>query len=204
MKFVRISQNFGIHTLAEHIRSYEIGTNLVRLSRESPNSVTLCMGTVQSYRTILCIPTGHGDGARHKEPFYPVADRTRRRCLQDLQQVVSREFGAPYTLKYLADTGQTLLTLERRGTRTVQFEPNMEERLILAAWWMRSLHLSRTEARYLVGSLTYGVVLEHVYGMLQQLALPVSWVVTAYTGDDTAIYGAARYLADRIGHLHKC
>ena len=27
---------------------------------------------------------------------------------------------------------------------------------------------------------------------------------TAYTGDNTAIYGAACYLPDRIGHLYKC
>ena len=32
----------------------------------------------------------------------------------------------------------------------------------MAVWWMRLLHLSRTEARYLVGSMTYGVVWEQV------------------------------------------
>ena len=40
--------------------------------------------------------------------------------------------------------------------------------------------------------------------MLRQLALPVSRAFTAYTGDDTAINGAACYLPDRIGHLFKC
>ena len=45
----------------------------------------------------------------------------------------------------------------------------MEERLILAVWRIRSLHLSRTESRYLVGSMTYGVVWDQVYGMLRQL-----------------------------------
>ena len=38
----------------------------------------------------------------------------------------------------------------------------MEERLIMAVWRMQSLHLSRTEARYLVGSMTYGVVWDQV------------------------------------------
>ena len=80
----------------------------------------------------------------------------------------------------------------------------MEERLIMAVWRIWSLHLSRTEAQYLVGSMTYGVLWEQVYGMLRQLALPESWAFTAYTGDDTAIYGAAYYLPDRIGHLYKC
>ena len=74
----------------------------------------------------------------------------------------------------------------------------------MAVWRIRSLHLSRTESRYLVGSMTYGVVWDQVYGMLRQLALPESRAFTAYTGDDAAIHGAASYLPDRIGHLYKC
>ena len=74
----------------------------------------------------------------------------------------------------------------------------------MAVWRIRSLHFSRTEARYLVGSMTYGVVSDQVYGMLRQLALPESRAFTAYTGDATAIHGAACYLPNRIGHLYKC
>ena len=74
----------------------------------------------------------------------------------------------------------------------------------MAVWRIRSLHLSRTEAPYLVGSMAYVVVWEQVYGMLRQLALPKSRAFTAYTGDDMANYGAACYLPDRIGHLYKC
>ena len=74
----------------------------------------------------------------------------------------------------------------------------------MAVWRIRSLHLSRTESRYLVGSMTYGVVWDQVYGMLRQLALPESRAFTTYTGDDTAINGAACYLPDHIGHLFKC
>ena len=36
-------------------------------------------------------------------------------------------------------------------------EPTMEERLMMTVWRIRSLHLSSIEARYLVGSMTYGV-----------------------------------------------
>ena len=177
----------------------------------SPNLVTLCLGTVQSYDTILPISTGflphtmgRGDGARPMEPFHLVADCTQRRRLQDLQQVVSRELAAPYTVKYLPDTGHIVLTLETRVVRPVQPEPGMEEGLIMAVWRIRSLHLSRTEARYLVGTIIYGAVSEQVYGMLGQLALPESRAFTAYTGDNTAIYGAACYLPDRIGHWYNC
>ena len=141
---------------------------------------------------------------RPKEPFHWLAGRTQRRRLQDLQQVVTKELAAPYTVKYLPDTGQIVLTPETRVVVTVQPEPTMEERLIMAVWRIRSLHLSRTEWRYLVGSMTYGVVWDQVYGMLRQLALPESRAFTAYTGDDTAIHGAACYLPDRIGHLFKC
>ena len=141
---------------------------------------------------------------RPKEPFHLLAGRTQRRRLQELQEVVTKELAAPYTVKYLPDTRQIVPTPERRVVATVQPEPTMEERLIMAAWRIRSLHLSRTESRYLVGSMTYGVVWDQVYGMLQQLALPESLVFTAYTGDGTAINGAACYLPDRIGHLFKC
>ena len=48
-----------------------------------------------------------------------------------------------------------------------------------------------TEARYLVRNMTYGVVWEQVYGMLQKLVSPKSWASTANTGNDTAIHGAA-------------
>ena len=74
----------------------------------------------------------------------------------------------------------------------------------MAVWRIRSLHLSRTEARCLVGSMPYSVVFDHVYGILRQLTLLESRAFTAYTGDDTAIHGAAFYLPDRIGHLYKC
>ena len=58
-----------------------------------------------------------------------VADRTRRRRLQDLQQVVTKELAAPYTVNYLPDTGQIVLTPEARVLRAGQPEPTMEERL---------------------------------------------------------------------------
>ena len=69
---------------------------------------------------------------------------------------------------------------------------------------IRSLQLSRTESRYLVGSMMYGVAWDQVYGMPRQLVLPESRAFIAYKGDDTAIHGAACYLPDRIGHLYKC
>ena len=141
---------------------------------------------------------------RANEPFHVLADRTQQRRLQELQQVVTKELAAAYTVKYLSNTGQIVLTPETIVLFAVQPEPTMETRLIMAVWRIRSLHLSRTESRYLVGSMTYGVVWDQVYGMLQQLALPDSWAFTAYTGDDTAIHGSACYLPDRIGLLYKC
>ena len=54
----------------------------------------------------------------------------------------------------------------------------------------------------MVGSMTDGLVWEQVYGMLRQLALPESRAFTAYTGDDTTIYGMAFYVSDGIGHLY--
>ena len=169
------------------------------------------MGMVGTSDTILPISTGfvpdtmpRGDGARPKDPFHLVAHCTRHWRLQDLHQVVTKELATPYTVKYLPDTGQIVLTPETTVARAVPHEPTMEERLIVAVWRIPLSRPSRTEARYLVGSMTYGVVWEEVYGMLRRLALTESWAFTAYNGDDTAIPGAACYLPDRIGHLYKC
>ena len=145
--------------------------------------------------------TARADGARPRKPFHLITDGARRRRLQDLQQVVSKELATPYTVKYLPHTGQMVLTPETRVTRTLQHELTMEERLIMAVWRIWSFHLSRTMVRHLVGSMTYGVVSEQVYGMLWKLASPESRGFIAYTGDDTAIHGAACYLPDCIGHL---
>ena len=174
MKFVRNSYQFHNTSIFTHIHSCEIRTKFVRI-----------------------LP-------RPKESFPLVADRTQQRRLQELQQVVSKELAAPHTVKYLPDTGQIVLTPETRVVVAVHPEPSMEERLSIAVWRIRSLHLCRTESRYLVGSMTYGVVWDQVYSMLRRLALPESRAFSAYTGDDTAIHGAACYLPDRMGHLYKC
>ena len=92
-----------------------------------------------------------GDEARPKEPFHLLADRTGRRRVQDLQQLVTKDLAAPYTVKYLPDTGQIILTLETSAVRAVPPEPTMEETLIMAMWPIRSLHLSRTEERRVTG-----------------------------------------------------
>ena len=141
---------------------------------------------------------------RPKEPVHLVADRTRRGHLQELQQVVTKELAAPYTVKYLPETGQIVLTPKIRVVVAVPPEPTMDERLIMAVWRIRSLHLSRTQSRHLGGSMTYAVVWDQVYGILRHLALPEYRAFTAYTGDDTTIHGAACYLPDHFGHLYKC
>ena len=64
---------------------------------------------------------GCGDGAHPKEAFHSISHRSRRRRLQDLQQMVGKELVAPYTVKYLLDTGQIVLTPKTRVTRTVVF-----------------------------------------------------------------------------------
>ena len=67
---------------------------------------------------------------RPKEPFRLLAGHIQRRRLQELQQAFTKELAAPYTVKYMPDTGQIVLTPETRVVVTVQPEPTMEERLI--------------------------------------------------------------------------
>ena len=69
---------------------------------------------------------------RPKEPFHLLVGRTEWRRLQALQQVVTKELAAPYTVKYLRDTGQIVLGPETRVVVTLQPEPTMEAGLIMA------------------------------------------------------------------------
>ena len=55
---------------------------------------------------------------------------------------VSTSRSRAWTVKYLPDTGQIVLTPETRIVATVQPEPTQEGRLIMAVWRIRSLHLS--------------------------------------------------------------
>ena len=118
--------------------------------------------------------------------------------------MVSKEFAAPYTVNYLPNTRQIVRIPETRITRTVDPKPSMEERLVIAVWRIRSLHLSRTEARYLVGQMAYVLVWEQVCGMFRKLASPESRAFTACTRDNTTMHGAICYLLDRPEHLYKC
>ena len=118
--------------------------NLVQLranyTRFPQNLVAWGRGMVETCDT--CLP--HSTGLvphtmpRPKGPFHLIAGRTQLRRLQELQQVVTKELAAPYTVKYLPDTGQIVLTPETRVARTVKYEPTMEERLIMAIWRIRS------------------------------------------------------------------
>ena len=215
--FVRISHCLNIHTHSFTGNSHEIRTNFVRISvnivqlranytRFPQNLVAWGRGMVETCDKCLPHSTGLVPHTMPwpKEQFHLLAGRTQWRRLEELWQIVTEELAAPYTVKYLPDTGQIVLTPETRVLVTVQPEPTLEERLIMAVWQIRSLHLSRTESRYVVGSMTYGVAWDQVYGMLGHLALPESRAFTAYTEDNTAIHGAACYLPDRIGHLFKC
>ena len=122
--FVRISYEFRTNfTLPQyshtfiHVKfarnSYEFGANFTRFPR---NSVAWGRGMVETCDKCLPHSTGFVPNtmARPKEPFHLLADRTQRRRLQELQQVVTKEFAAPYTVKYLPDTGQIVLTRETR------------------------------------------------------------------------------------------
>ena len=108
------------------------------------------MGMVETSDSILPISKGfvpgsmgHGDGDRPKEPFHLVVDRTQRRRLEDLRQVVTKELASPCTVQYLPKTGQIVLAPQIRVVRAVRPEPTTEERLTMAVWRIRSLHLSR-------------------------------------------------------------
>ena len=145
---------------------YEIRTKFVPISYEFGTYVTEFSHLVHWDRRVLrkTLPIstgfpphtmGRGDGARPKEPSHLVFDRRRRRRLQDLKEVVSKELAAPYTAKYLPDTGQIVLASETTATRTGQPEPSMEETWIMAVWQIPSLHRFGTKAPYLVWSMMY-------------------------------------------------
>ena len=101
-----------------------------------------------------------GNIARPKEALHSLCDHSKSRRIQDPQQIVSNELAPPYTAAYLSDTGQIVLTPETRVTRTVDPNPRMEERLVMAVRRILFLQVTMTEARYVVGNMTYSVVCE--------------------------------------------
>ena len=78
--------------------------------------------------------------------------------LKSLQQVVSRERGAPYAVQHLRDTGPIVLTpVDKNGDRACPTAPSLREKTVATVWRIRSLHLSRTEAHYLIPHRIEGV-----------------------------------------------
>ena len=120
--FVATDYEVFIHTMekfGEFVpNSYEFRLNLTEFSHLVHCDRRVLRKTLPI--SIGCPPhtMGRGDEARPGETFHLVADHSLRRRLQDLQQIVSRELAASYTVKYLPNTGQTVLTSETRVTQT--------------------------------------------------------------------------------------
>ena len=118
--FVRILYEWHDASIFTPIHSREIRTKFVRNSHEfrtnftrfSRNWVTWGRGMVETCDKCLPQSTGFVPNTmpRPKEPFHLLADRTQRRRLQTLQQVVTKELAAPYGIKFVPDTGQIVLT----------------------------------------------------------------------------------------------
>ena len=100
-----------------------------------------------------------GSGAKGRSPFSHIKSRQHKaRRLQALEDVVSWELGAPYTVQHLPDTGQIMLTpVAGGGGGANPTAPSLWEKTVAAVWHIRSLHLSRTEAQYLTPHLVEGV-----------------------------------------------
>ena len=147
--------------------------------------------------------------ARPKEAFHLLTYRSQRRLLQGFCYLVSKDLATPCTVKCLPDSTQIVLTTETRVTPPVDHELCTEERLVMervvmTVWRIGSLHLSKTETRYLVGQMTNGVLWDRVYGMLKKVALPESWAFTACTGGDTATHGRTLCEQGLSGRLNNC
>ena len=146
-------------------------------------------------------------GDKGKKAFAHVKSRQHRaRRLRTLQEVVSGELGAEYLVRHLPDTGQIVLTPVDGGggSGALPTAPSMWEKTVAAVWRIRSLHLSRTVARYLTPHLVEGVPWEDVWVTMQQLAQPASEGFVAKTGDETELYGAFCPLPARLQHLYRC
>ena len=90
-----------------------------------------------------------GSEAKGRSPFPHIKSRQHKaRRLQLLEDVVSRELGAPYMVQHLPDRGQIMLTpVAGGGGGANPTAPSLWEKTVVAVWRIRSLHLSRTEAQ---------------------------------------------------------
>ena len=108
-----------------------------------------------------------GSGPRGRSAFAHVKSKRRKaHPLKSLEDVVSREVDAPYTVQHLLDTGHILLTAVAGGggggCGANPTAPTLWEKTMTAVWRIWSLNLSRTEAQYLTLHLVGGVPWEDV------------------------------------------
>ena len=150
-----------------------------------------------------------GSGAKGRSPFSHIKSRQHKaHRLQSLEDVVSRELGAPYMVPHLPDTGHIMLTPVARGGggggRANPTAPSLWEKTVAAMWRTRSLHLSRTEAQYLTPHPVEGVPWEDRWATMQHLTQLASKGFVATTGEGVGLYGAVCPLPKRLQHLYSC
>ena len=112
-----------------------------------------------------------GNGAKGRSPFSHIKSRQHKvRRLQWLEDVVSWELGAPYTVQHLPDTDHIMLTPVAGGgggCGANPTAPSLWEKTVAAVWCIRPLYLSRTEAQYLAPHLVEGVPWEDMWATMQ-------------------------------------
>ena len=182
---LRLESAVNCHRL--HPAQYEVTCNVL-----PPISCHCC---------VIFMP--RGSGAKGRNAFGHIKSRQHKaRQLKSLEDVVSRELGAPYAVQHLLDTGQIMLTLVAGGLCGAHpTAPTLWEKNVATVWRIRSLHLSRTEAQYLTPHLVEGVPWEDMGATMQQLAQPVAEGFVATTGEGIELYGAVCPLPKRLQHL---
>ena len=75
---------------------------------------------------------------------------------------------------------------------------------VAAVWRIRSLHLSSTEAHYLIPHLVEAIPTEDVRATMQHLAQPAAEGFVATTGEGIELYGAICPIPKRLQHQNSC
>ena len=144
------------------------------------------------------VPMPRGTASKAPSPFHIVPSRTHIHRRQiSLEEVVGKELGAPYTCKFIPETGQIVLTPEKESTSPGSAtEPTLLDKTVCAVWRFRSLTFP-----FSLAPSEFTVPRVHVFGA-SRATFSIGWRrVRATTAGDLPAAAFTESLIPYLAHI---
>ena len=164
-----------------------------------------CILLPSFYATVVLLSCPRGTGDKGRNAFTHIKSRKQKvHWLKSLQEVVSRELGAPYTGKHVLDMGHIVLTpVDEWGWcmpyGTIPIGEDCGDRV---AHPVAPPFDGRGAIPH--SSSSSGVSWEDVWAMMHELAQPVADAFIAMIGEGTEVYGVVCPPPMSWRHLYSC